>query len=308
MRSGSGRWGEFDGHEGIKAMHRRMTVTRQRGSGPRQGAVRIPSPGSPNRAPEAQLAIVADAVGDPAARLAWRMQRFFGRTPLRGARVLDVGCGAGATTFFALLCGAREVVSLEPELDGSSPEMARTYHRIRDALGLTACELLPVDFVAYSADEPFDVITFRDSINHIREVTADAGRDEAARSQLSEVTGHATQLLAPDGHIVLSDCSRRNAFNDLGLVSPLAGRVIEWPKHQTPSTWRELLRAHGTWDTRVEWHCPSYRLRHLRAPLENRLAAYLTFSYFVLRARRLFDKASSPQQGLPAAERDRPLR
>ena len=102
------------------------------------------------------------------------MHRFFGPClpMLKGARVLDVGCGKGTTTFYAALCGAKEVIGLDPEASGSTTGSTQTFSKIREELGLEQCVLEPTDFMTYNTETPFDLILLYNSINHIREVTS----------------------------------------------------------------------------------------------------------------------------------------
>lgn len=215
------------------------------------------------------------------------MHRFFGPClpMLKGARVLNVGCGKGTTTFYAALCGAKEVVGLDPEASGSTTGSTQTFSKIREELGLEQCILEPMDFMAYSAETPFDLVLLYNSINHIREVTSDIRRDEAARKSQGRVIAQIAKVLKVNGWVVLCDAGRRNLFGDLGLRSPLAP-TISWNAHQNLGAWRRLLAEHGFGDFCHNWYVP-YIVPWARVLLDNPISNYLTFSHFVLRGRKI---------------------
>jgi len=215
------------------------------------------------------------------------MHRFFGLClpMLKGARVLDVGCGKGTTTFYTALCGAKEVVGLDPEASGSTSGSTRTFSKIREDLGLEQCILEPTDFMAYIAETPFDIVLLYNSINHIREVTSDIQHDEAARESQSRVIAQIAQVLKVNGWVILCDASRRNLFGDLRLRSPLVP-TIGWKAHQTLGAWRRLLVEHGFGDFCHNWYVP-YIVPWAGILLDNPVSNYLTFSHFVLRGRKI---------------------
>lgn len=236
---------------------------------------------------QTQIARLAELVGKKPVSLEWHMHRFFGPClpMLKEARVLDVGCGRGVTMFYAALCGAKEVVGLDPEAAGSTCGSTRQFPKIRDELGLDQCVLEPIDFMTCSPDTPFDLVLLYNSINHIREVTTDIRRDPLARKSQSEVVAQIAKVLGVDGWVVLCDASRRNLFGDLGLPSPLS-RTINWKTHQTLGAWRQLLVEHGFGDFCHNWYVP-YIVPWARMLLDNPISNYLTFSHFVLRGRKI---------------------
>ncbi len=236
---------------------------------------------------QAKVERLAELVGKKLVSLKWHMHRFFGPClpMLRDARVLDVGCGKGTTTFYAALCGAKEIVGLDPEASGSTSGSTQTFSKIRDELGLEQCILESTDFMTYSTETPFDLILLYNSINHIREVTSDIRRDEAARKSQSKVVAKIADVLKVNGWVILCDASRRNLFGDLGLRSPLAP-TIGWKSHQTLGAWRSLLTEQGFGDFSHNWYVP-YIVPWAGVLLDNPVSNYLTFSHFVLRGRKI---------------------
>jgi len=105
---------------------------------------------------QAKVERLAELVGKKPVSLEWHMRRFFGPClpMLKDARVLDVGCGKGTTTFYAALCGAKEVVGLDPEDSGSTAGSTQTFSKIQEELGLAQCVHKPIDFLAYSSKTP----------------------------------------------------------------------------------------------------------------------------------------------------------
>lgn len=235
----------------------------------------------------AQFEHLAELLGQPRFKIEWHMRRFFGPclSMLKGARVLDVGCGRGITTFCAAFFGANEVVGLEPEAAGGQHGSSQDFIRIRDALGLGQCVCEPTDFMSYRPETGFDFVLLYNSINHIREVTSDVRRDPVARQSQSKVIAQIARMLKPNGWVILCDCSRRSLFGDLHLRCPFRGR-IEWKKHQTPGAWRQLLAEEGFGDFCHNWYVP-YIAPWTGWLLDNMVSNYLTFSHFVLRGRKI---------------------
>ncbi|MHC4396449.1 MAG: class I SAM-dependent methyltransferase [Planctomycetota bacterium] len=215
------------------------------------------------------------------------MHRFFGQClpMLKAAHVLDVGCGIGTTTFYSALCGASEVVGLEPEAAGSTNDSIRTFLKTREQLDLSQCIHKPTDFLDYSAETPFDFVLLYNSINHIREVSSDIRRDPHARQSQSEVIAQIAEMLKVNGWVILCDASRRNFFADLRLP-PLFSRTINRKIHQTPDAWQQLLGEYGFGDFSLNWYVP-YIVPWARVLLDNFVSNYLTFSHFVLRGRKI---------------------
>jgi hypothetical protein len=89
-------------------------------------------------------------------------------------------------------------------------------------------------------------------------------------------------LLNDEAIVIISDCSRRNFWNTVGISNPFAP-TIEWHKHQAPRQWRSLLEDSGFefLDLRWSW------INGLGPLSSNFLVQYLTFSHFVLRVKAI---------------------
>ncbi|MBN1435583.1 MAG: class I SAM-dependent methyltransferase [Sedimentisphaerales bacterium] len=204
---------------------------------------------------------------------------------LHNANILDVGCGPGATTFSAAIWGAKQVIGLEPQAAGSSQGSQTTFNKIKNELKLHQCKLEPIDFLKYNPDNPFDIVLFYDSINHIRETTADIRYDTAARQEQKQIIAHVRQVTATNGWVIMCDCSRKNFFGDFGIPSPVMP-TINWKTHQCAAAWRSLLQEEGFGNLSINWRVPP-RIKWAKPILDNAFVNYLTFSHFILRAQKL---------------------
>ena len=83
----------------------------------------------------------------------------FNDTDFERKRVLAIGGGRGILSFYAGCRGAKEVICLEPDLDGGSIGMKEKFDKTKHVLSLNNNFLEPITFQAYhSNSEPFDVI------------------------------------------------------------------------------------------------------------------------------------------------------
>jgi SAM-dependent methyltransferase len=172
-------------------------------------------------------------------------------------RVLDVGGGTGIYSFFAYAKGAKEVINLEPVLDGSNTKMIKTFHTFRERLGAFNVEIINNTFQDFESKSKFDVIILHSSINHLNE---DACRNlhnnnESERKYLKLLT-KLYNITNADGKVVISDCTRYNFWPLLKLKNPFAPS-IDWEIHQSPKTWKYLLENVGFYVERINW--PTYR-------------------------------------------------
>jgi SAM-dependent methyltransferase len=219
--------------------------------------------------------------------------RFYGRylfdgIPLDGRAVLDVGGGTGIYTFYAAAAGARRAVCLEPEAAGATSGVTARFRDVFEALGRPeGVSLAPQTLEDFDPTQgPFDVVLLNNSVNHLdEEACVRLPGDPEARARYGRCFARLRGLLAPGGHLILTDCSNGNVFPRLGLTNPLLP-MIEWPKHQSPEVWAGLLREAGFTDPRISWSS----FNRLRAPgrllLGNRVAAYFLTSHFRLAMRR----------------------
>jgi SAM-dependent methyltransferase len=217
------------------------------------------------------------------ARYRERGDFLFQGIPLAGARVLEVGCGAGAWAIWAALHGATHVLGIEPEADGSATDTLARFRRAVDALdlaGRVAASARHLDELPAS-DGPFDVAILFNVINHLdEEAVTVLHRDPQAFSRYRVLLEDLRARLSPGSWVIVADCTRDNFWARLGLPSPVAP-TIEWEKHQGPATWTRLFEAAGFRRADLRWS-PLQPVPRLTA---NRLVQYFTSSHFVLRFR-----------------------
>lgn len=224
-----------------------------------------------------------------AANFDWSLRhKLFAGVDLEDRTLLDVGCGAGHVGFWAAAHGARRVVGLEPEVEGSSAGVQESFRRIARAVGVEdSVELVTARLQDCNlANERFDVVLLAASINHLdEEACMRLHEDEQARAAYRKYLRLLANVAAPGAVLIVTDCDRRNLFARLRVRNPLAP-TIEWEKHQPPDLWARLLSDVGFEDPTVSW----MTLNTLRGPgqaiLGNRACAYLTTSVFRLAMRR----------------------
>jgi SAM-dependent methyltransferase len=218
--------------------------------------------------------------------LRFELETMFDGIVFENRSVLDIGAGIGVASLFAASAGATRVVGLEPEGDGGEIGTRDTFEAARKRLELEQVILRPETIQDFDpAQEQFDVLISKASINHIDETACVRLRDDAdARKLYVEIFTKLAALCAPGAYLVVKEAMPHNLFGRLGLKNPLMP-TLEWEKHQTPELWIELLAQVGFREPRVRWTT----LNTLRAPGQrlfgNRFFSYLTLSTFVLTMR-----------------------
>ena len=197
--------------------------------------------------------------------------------------MLDVGSGLGLASLYAVARGAGRVVAIEPEAAGSQDG---TLDRARAIRAEMACEDR-IEMVAAMLEEsgvagPFDIVVMGNMINHFDpEACAMLDRDPIARDVYRPLFERLATLCRPGGTIIVTDCSNRNFFPDLGVRHPLI-RSIDWRIHQPPELWAAMFLRFGFRRPRIDW-LPLARMGWLGRLLgTKRLVAYFLNSQFRL--------------------------
>lgn len=206
----------------------------------------------------------------------------FDSIPLEGTRVLDIGCGMGAWSFWSASKGASFVQGLEPESDGSESGSVATFNRLSKKFGISekvVCSNLRLeDFVP---SKKFDVAISYASINHMDETAVSVlHEDPNAFSIYVDKLKHLKSLLSPSATVIVVDCERFNVPDRLGIPLGLT-RSIEWTKHQNARTWMRVFEKAGYEFMDLRWP-PLYPFGRLS---QNRFVHMLTVSHFALRFR-----------------------
>lgn len=216
----------------------------------------------------------------------WR--HYFGllydRVDLADKTVLDVGGGIGRASYYAAARGAKRVICLEPEADGSRPEMIARAQEYGRKLGLSEVVSIKASTLQdYEADEgPFDVVLLHKSINHVNEpACARLQGDPEARAEYIGLFGEMRRMTKDDGTLIVVDCAQRNLFGDLGIRNPFAP-TIDWEIHQQPKFWASLLEPAGYAEPRIRWFTHNRVRGPMRPLFANALCSYLYQSEFCL--------------------------
>lgn len=198
-------------------------------------------------------------------------------------RMIDIGAGTGVYSFYAAIKGAREVISLEPELAGATSSALSTFSAISVDLGLTQVRLQRQMLQAYASDgECFDIILLNNSINHLDESACmNLLRDPVAVERYRALFRKLSSIANVGGTLIVTDCMDSNFFARLRLRNPFAP-TIEWQKHQHPKTWAHLLAEAGFANPDVQWTPPTKLGTLGKALLGNETAAFFLTSHFRL--------------------------
>ena len=149
------------------------------------------------------------------------------RTTLRGARVLDVGCGAGLLSEALAREGAQvTAIDLAPDLI----KIAKL-HRLESGVEVDY-RLTPVEALAEEAPASFDAIVCMEMLEHV----PDPGAIIAA----------CAALLKPGGHLFLSTLNRTPAAFALAIVgAEYVARLLPKGTHQ----YRDFIKPSelGAW-------------------------------------------------------------
>jgi SAM-dependent methyltransferase len=217
-------------------------------------------------------------------RLQFYMDTVFHGIDFANKTVLDIGGGTGLYSFYAASRGARRVLCLEPEADGSSPGAVEKIGRLKKLLGRENVEFRPTTLQAFEPEgETFDVVLLHASINHLDETACIRLLEEPRyRAVYQALFAKISSLSSRGAKIIICDCSRHNFFALLGVRNPFAP-TIEWEKHQAPETWAELLTTAGFVNPEITWRSFNRLGPVGRFMFANKAAAYFLKSTFCLR-------------------------
>lgn len=226
-------------------------------------------------------AVIKEGLYPNRGNLQFHLKTLFKNVPLENRRVLDIGGGSGLHSFYAACMGAKEVVCLEPETEGSRSGMRVKFRKLSEILGYNYVRFEPVTFQAFEpTKKQFDIILLHNSINHLDETACiNLLNSEASKTIYMGIFSKLSSFANSGAKLIVCDCSRYNFFALLKIKNPFAP-TIEWHKHQAPEVWVNLLSQVGFINPRVRWTS----FNTLRSPggvlLGNKLLSYFLRSDF----------------------------
>ncbi len=182
------------------------------------------------------------------------LDNLFQEFDFKDKNVLDIGGGSGLYSLYAAFKGAKKVVCIEPESEGSRSGVQEKFSKLQNILGLSNVTLIPITFQLYeSENESFDLILLHNSINHLNE-TACINLLINAESKViyQSILSKLFRLSRKNAKLIICDCSRYNYYHWLNIRNPYA-ETIEWHKHQKPEVWVIMLRLAGFTNPKIRW-------------------------------------------------------
>lgn len=213
----------------------------------------------------------------------------FGGFDFRGKRVLEIGSGRGLLSTYIAAAGADHVVSLEPEMEGSTSGTAGIHQERLDELAIANCEIRVEDFnEARFSNERFDLILMVAVLNHLYETPLDASKEEAVFKRYTEIASRLRELLSPSGQVIATDACRYCFWTQMrrfGLPKKLcfSQRTIDWKIHQQPSVWQSIFRNARFASTEISYPLP-FRLRRMHRFINNSMVNFVLLGEFRLQA------------------------
>jgi len=216
--------------------------------------------------------------------LRFRLEQIFKNIDFKEKSVLEIGGGYGMFGFYAAINGAKNVVNLEPEGDGSTSGVIGKFKTLKDTLCINNIELIASTFQNYNPlNKKFDIIILYDSVNHLNEnACIDLLKTPDSWIIYKNIFEKIGSLSNTNAKIIICDCSNKNFFPLLGLKNPF-DRGIEWHKHQSPDVWSELMEESGFCNPAISWTTFN-RFRKLGSfLLDNKYISYFLTSHFCLK-------------------------
>lgn len=224
--------------------------------------------------------------GDLAFYLSYLFQDVF----FTGRSMIDIGGGSGLYSFYAAIRGAKHIICLEPEMEGSTKGTLEKFKQLSASLSLNNVSLQPIRFQEFDpGDQTFDIILLHVSINHLdEEACIKLQYDDDARKRYRLIFEKLSKIAAPNAKLIITECSRYNFFASLGIRNPFAPE-IEWHKHQSPEFWSNMLSDYGFVNPKTRWTSFNFLRKLGRLLFGNRFASYFLTSAFLL----VMDKRAS---------------
>ena len=184
------------------------------------------------------------------------------------------------------MSGAKKVVSLEPETEGSSDKMIETFFLLKNKFNCENIDFVKNKFEDYKNDIKFDIVLLHNTINHLDEkATISLKTNKISQLKYINILKSLRDKLNDNAEIIITDCSRHNLFGDLKIKNPFAPQ-IEWEKHNSPYVWKDILAKANFNSISIEWvNHNSLRSTGLLI-FGNRFMSYLLNSYFLIKCKK----------------------
>ncbi|MDP1853775.1 MAG: class I SAM-dependent methyltransferase [Candidatus Omnitrophota bacterium] len=187
-------------------------------------------------------------------KLLFRAKQVFGDIDLKDKSMLELGCGDGVYSIWAKINGAKRVIGLEPEVDGSTSGSAKIFTELINNLNLDNIDCLPQTIENFNPNGiKFDIVLSNMSINHFDEnacIKLNSNLD-AQRKYLG-IFNKVKSTMKPRGKFIILDNSNKNFFGIFKKRSPFCPN-INWRKHQPPKVWIKLLKQAGFGEAKISW-------------------------------------------------------
>ncbi len=226
-------------------------------------------------------AVIKEGLYPNRGNLQFHLKTLFKDIALENRRVLDIGGGSGLHSFYVACMGAKEVVCLEPETEGSRSGTREKFGKLGEILRQDQVKFEPVTFQAFDpGGKQFDVILLHNSINHLDEIACiNLPNNKASRAIYLNIFSKLSSLANGGTKLIVCDCSRYNVFALLRVRNPFAP-TIEWHKHQAPEVWTDLLSQVGFTNPSIRWTAFNTLRSPGRVLLGNKLLSYFLRSHF----------------------------
>jgi len=209
-------------------------------------------------------------------RLRFYLNYLFKNTIFDNKTMLDIGGGTGLLSSYAACRGAKKVVCIEPEAEGSSLGSSKRFIKLQTALQLSdIIELEKTTFQNFdSSHKKFDIILLHNSINHLDENSCiNLQHDIHAIERYKRIFEKICNLSNKEAKLIIVDVTRYNFFAKFNITNPFNPN-IEWHKHQPPEYWAKLLLDFGFSNPEIRWNTPNPLYSIGKILLGNKVANY----------------------------------
>ena len=210
----------------------------------------------------------------------------FKNIDLKDKTVLDIGAGNGVYSFYALIKGAKKLVCIEPEFEGSRSNYISSLKKFRKFINREDDVIISTDtFQNFKSEMKFDFVLMHYSVNHIDEencivLESSKKSQEIYHNYFQKIYNSMTN----NGDLIITDTSKYNFFNFFGITNPFVP-TIEWQKHQSPYVWSRYLEKVKFSTKKIQWTAPM-KLKKFHFLLNNVVFLYFTTSLFRLHMKK----------------------